>query len=62
MLEYNHKIKTMEMQTLIFRIPEEMNKELEKVAQKEDRAKAYIIRKAIGKFLHGVENEAKLKK
>ena len=41
---------------MVFKIPEVMNKELGKVAEQEDRTKAWLIRKAIQKFLEEKQN------
>jgi predicted transcriptional regulator len=39
------------MQTMVFKIPEEMNLELEQICKAEERSKAFLIRKSIQKFL-----------
>ncbi len=41
------------MEVMIFKIPKEMKEQLDKLATKEERTKAYFIRKAIEKFLEG---------
>jgi len=44
------------MQTVTFKIPEELLKDLEKAAQETERSKSYLIRKAIASYLEDLLN------
>lgn len=45
-------------QVMVFKIPKEMNLELEQICKAEERSKAFVIRKSIQKFLEE-KNEAR---
>lgn len=42
---------------MVFKIPEDMNKELGEIAEAEERTKAFLIRKAIKKLIGEKKNE-----
>lgn len=47
----------MMIQTLVFKIPNKLNQRLGEIAELEERSKAFLIRKAVERFVEFYENE-----
>lgn len=45
------------MQTLTFKIPEELSARLDQRAEMEERSKSFLIRKAVESYLHAMEED-----